>query len=171
MILNAFASSRSQQDLAGHAELAASTLFPYALPLCVQSGRNGFFCCKSIRHTHCQRALPCGSIRTDVYQMGLQPAGGPDSSSFDRRQSSLKPIATGRFSPRGSDVRLVLEADPQVAADVAAAERAVPGPQQLAHRDPAGMYTPQAPFWATLVAAERLTATWSDRTVRVFLRP
>ena len=67
-------------------------------------------------------------------------------------------------------MRLVFEADPLVAADVAAAERAVPMPQHLAHRDPAGMYTSQAPFWATLVAAQRLTATWSNRTVRVFLR-
>jgi len=51
---------------------------------------------------------------------------------------------------------------------VASAERAHPTEAELGHRDGAGLYAKQAPYWAALRQAAVMTAPDSDRRVRLF---
>jgi hypothetical protein len=51
-------------------------------------------------------------------------------------------------------------------AQVSSAERAHPTDAELAHRDAAGLYSREAPFWARIADASLMTAPDSDRRVR-----
>ena len=51
---------------------------------------------------------------------------------------------------------------------VSSAERAHPTDAELAHRDAAGLYSREAPFWARIADASLMTAPDSDRRVRLY---
>uniref|UniRef100_A0A7S0RB52 Methionine synthase reductase n=1 Tax=Chlamydomonas leiostraca TaxID=1034604 RepID=A0A7S0RB52_9CHLO len=71
----------------------------------------------------------------------------------------------GAPAPLPLRIKVATEKDNDAAMRVRAAESAHPSKQALAHRDPAGMYSAEAPYWSTVSDARYETAFWSDRKV------
>lgn len=71
----------------------------------------------------------------------------------------------GAPAPVPVRIRVSFEKDADACARVRASEAAKPSAVELAHRDPAGLYSNEKPYWATISDARYETAFWSDRKV------
>ncbi|KAL6750685.1 hypothetical protein V8C86DRAFT_2801766 [Haematococcus lacustris] len=93
------------------------------------------------------------------------------------REEQSYGLLPGGLAPEDADLKgvpallpcrcvVTIEQEPEVVQQVLAAEAAEPGAAgQAAALDPAGLYSPEQPFWARIPDARRETASWSDRNV------